>query len=230
MSMSDQAEILRSRIQQQKKQAKTIAFASGKGGVGKSNTALNFALELQQNNQSVLLLDLDVGMGNIDILLGNNSTYSFAHFFTDLLPIHGIIESGPKGLSYVAGGANLAELIDVDEQYLEHFFSEYNELVFEYDYILFDLGAGVTATTMAFILSADECFIVTTPEPTAITDAYSVVKQIVLKNAHLPIHLLMNRCPSIKEGNEYIQRFVQVVNRFLEKDMRSASILLEDKQ
>lgn len=227
--MSDQANTLRNRILQRHHQAKTIAFASGKGGVGKSNTALNFAIELQKKHQSVLLFDLDIGMGNIDVLLGNRSKYSIVHFFTDYTPIHDMIESGPKELHYIAGGTNLNDLLAVEEHHLERFFQAYNELATNYDYVLFDLGAGLTDTTMAFILAADECFIVTTPEPTAITDAYSVVKQIVRENDHLPIHLLMNRCPNIKAGKRYLQRFEQVVTHFLEKKLASGNVLVDDK-
>src|SRR5690625_5265006 len=169
--MHDQAERLRHKLSPNKKQAKTIAFASGKGGVGKSNTALNFAIELQDRNFSVLLVDLDIGMGNIDILLGSSSKYTIINFFTEFIPIHGIIESGPKGLSYIAGGANLNDMMHLDDDKLDYFFKQYNMLANTYDYIIFDLGAGITDAILSFILAADECFIITTPEPTAITYA-----------------------------------------------------------
>lgn len=227
--MSDQANTLRTRMQQPNKLARTIAFASGKGGVGKSNTALNFAIELQKNSQTVLLFDLDIGMGNIDILLGNSSKYSLIHFFTDFVSFHDMIEVGPKGLEYIAGGANINDLLSIDDKHLERFFTEYNELLLTYDYVIFDLGAGLTDTTMAFILAADDCFIVTTPEPTAITDAYSVVKQVVHRNPTLPIHLLMNRSPHVKEGRQHIQRFEKVVQHFLKKNITSGSVLLNDQ-
>jgi len=227
--MHDQAERLRHKLSPYKKQAKTIAFASGKGGVGKSNTALNFAIELQQRNKSVLLFDLDVGMGNIDILLGNKSKYSMIDFFTTLTPIHGIIELGPKGLSYIAGGANVNDLVHLNEETLSTFFKQYEMLAHTYDYILFDLGAGITKATLSFILAADECFIITTPEPTSITDAYSVVKQVVLKDNHLPIHLIMNRCQRMKDAKQAVERFKQVVLTFLETDLIKTSLLPDDK-
>lgn len=227
--MYDQAERLRHKLTSNQKQAKTLAFASGKGGVGKSNTALNFAIELQERNKSVLLFDLDIGMGNIDILLGNRSKYSIVDFFTDFMPIDGIIELGPKGLSYIAGGANLNDLVQLDDEKLHYFFEQYDGLAHMYDYIIFDLGAGVTSTSLSFILAADECFMVTTPEPTSITDAYSVVKQIILKNKHLPIHLIMNRCYSLREAKQSMDRFEQVVARFLETDVVKGSLLPDDR-
>lgn len=227
--MYDQAESLRHQLTSNKGQAKTIAFASGKGGVGKSNIALNFAIELQQRKKSVLLFDLDVGMGNIDILLGSKSKYSIMNLFTDFLPIHGIIELGPRNLSYIAGGTNLHELVHLDNERLDYFFSQYSELARIYDYIIFDLGAGITSTTLSFILAADECFMITTPEPTAITDAYSVVKQIVLHDKQFPIHLVVNRCQSKKEGKQSVQRFKKVVATFLETDMLQGSLLPNDR-
>lgn len=229
MTMHDQAERLRNKLTPQKKQAKTIAFASGKGGVGKSNTALNFAIELQQQNKSVLLFDLDIGMGNIDILLGNRSKHSIVNFFADFMPISGIIELGPVGLSYIAGGANLNDLIDLDEEKLTYFFDQYNSLAYSYDYIIFDLGAGVSSATLSFILAADECFMITTPEPTSITDAYSVVKQIVIHNKELPIHLIMNRCHNMREAKQSVDRFKQVVINFLAIDLVQTSLLPDDK-
>lgn len=226
--MYDQAERLRNKLISNKSYAKTIAFASGKGGVGKSNTALNFAIELQEQNKTVLLFDLDIGMGNIDILLGNRSKYSIIDFFTDFMPIRGIIESGPKGLSYIAGGANLNDIVQLDEDKLDYFFEQYDILANTYDYIIFDLGAGVTSTMLSFILAADECFIITTPEPTAITDAYSLVKQVVIHNKLLPIRLIMNRSRQVKENKKSIQRFQQVVEQFLHIKIKQTNLLPDD--
>src|SRR5699024_6996966 len=110
MPMNDQAEKLRKRLAYQDQQVKTIAIVSGKGGVGKSNTALNFSLELQKAGKKVLLFDLDVGMGNIDILIGNDAKYTIVDLFNEFIPLHDIIELGPFNLSYVAGGSSLNEL------------------------------------------------------------------------------------------------------------------------
>src|SRR5690625_5329312 len=100
MDMNDQASTLRNQLKQKQK-ARTIAVVSGKGGVGKSNTALNFSIKLLEAGRKVLLIDLDIGMGNIDILIGNSSTYSFADLFNQSMTFHDIIETGPQGLSYI---------------------------------------------------------------------------------------------------------------------------------
>lgn len=227
--MRDQADRLRNQFANDKKEAKTIAIVSGKGGVGKSNTALNFSLELQKRGKKVLLIDLDVGMGNIDILLGKNSTYSIAHLFTEFRSLHDIIELGPYNLSYVTGGSSLNELLQLDETKLNYFYSEYDRAVYEYDYILFDLGAGATSASIAFILAADECLVVTTPEPTAITDAYSMMKHIITKRSDIPFFVLMNRSEDTREGEQMLERFKQIVNKFLYVEVTKMGMLPNDK-
>ena len=227
--MYDQAERLRRQLSFNPSQAKTIAFASGKGGVGKSNTALNFALELQAHGKSALLFDLDIGMGNIDILLGTRSKYTIVDFFTNFNPIHDIIETGPKELSYIAGGASLNDILQLSDDKLDYFFQQFDMLAHTYDYIIFDLGAGVTSTMLSFILAADECFVITTPEPTAITDAYSLVKQIVIHDNQLPLRLIMNRSRHKKENKKSMERFQNVVEQFLYTKITQGALLSDDK-
>lgn len=227
--MRDQAERLRSRLSHPEKQAKTVAIVSGKGGVGKSNTAINFSIELQKNGKKVLLFDLDVGMGNVDILLGNDSRYSIVNLFNDFLPIHDIIESGPKGLSYIAGGSSLNELIDLDQNKLNYFYEQYNLLLNDFDFIIFDLGAGANESSMSFVLASDECIVITTPEPTSITDAYSMIKHIILKQEKMPISVIMNRSTTSKEGERALEKFRHVVSRFLQININKMGLLPNDK-
>lgn len=227
--MHDQAERLRNRLSTPKKQAKTLAIVSGKGGVGKSNTAINFSIELQRSGKKVLLFDLDVGMGNIDILLGNDSRYSIVNLFNDFLSIHDIMESGPKGLSYIAGGSSLNELIHLDQNKLNYFYEQYGLLVNDFDFIIFDLGAGATESSMSFVLASDECIVITTPEPTSITDAYSMIKHIILKQNEMPISVIMNRSTNRKEGERALEKFGQVVSRFLQIDINKMGLLPNDK-
>lgn len=227
--MHDQAERLRKRLGRENKQAKTIAIVSGKGGVGKSNTALNFSISLQKKGKKVLLIDLDVGMGNIDILLGNQTKYSIANLFNEFMPLHDIIELGPFDLSYITGGTSLNKLLDLGEDKLEYFFSEYEKAVYEYDYILFDLGAGATPSSLSFVLAADECFVITTTEPTAIMDAYSMIKHITLKQSDVPFSVLINRCESTIEGEQVLERFAELVSKFLKCNISKLGMLPNDK-
>lgn len=227
--MKDQASKLRNIVSGNDRFAKTISIVSGKGGVGKSNTAVNFALELMKRDKKVLVFDLDVGMGNIDILIGNDSKYSIVNLFADSLSIHDMIELGPYNLSYVAGGSSLNELIQLEAENIQCFYDQFETISNDYDYILFDLGAGVSDAIMSFILSSDESIVITTPEPTAITDAYSMIKHMVYYQASLPISLILNRCQTTREGKQAIEKFTQVVAHFLEKDIVTLGMLPEDR-
>lgn len=228
--MHDQAEHLRNRMNGniEENNCKTIAVISGKGGVGKSTTVLNFAIELQNKGKRVLIFDLDIGMGNIDILLGQPSKYTILNFLEGFLPIHDMIEIGPKGLSYIAGGSGFNDLLELDETKLNYFFTQYELLTKEYDYIFFDLGAGVTKSSLAFILASDECFLVTTPEPTSIADAYSMIKHIVKEDPKLPIVVWMNRSETVREGMLMLDKFANVAKEFLNKDIIKLGVLPYD--
>src|SRR5690625_208760 len=228
MDMNDQAKSLRKQLDRDKK-AKTISIVSGKGGVGKTNFAINFSLKLLASGKNVLLIDMDIGMGNIDILLGKMSTYSLVDIFNHSLSFHDIIEVGPKGLPYIAGGNSFEELIVFSEDHLNYFHDQFERIQSEYDFIIFDLGAGASKTSMSFVLASDETFIMMNPEPPAITDAYSMIKYIIVQQENLPISLILNRVKDINEGIETINRFSRLVKNFLGVKVTTLGLLPEDK-
>ncbi|UJL47955.1 MinD/ParA family protein [Virgibacillus sp. NKC19-16] len=224
--MYDQASSLRRQVHS--KEAKTLAIISGKGGVGKSNIALNFSLELIRQQKKVLLFDLDVGMGNIDILLGLHAEKTIIDMFNEKLSIHEIIEKGPGGLAYIAGGSGLSDFFTMNQGNRDYFFVQYQELTEFYDYILFDMGAGATKDSIFFILASDECMVITTPEPTSITDAYSMVKHVASSQPDIPIYVVMNRSTT-SDGKISLERFKNVVDHFLHIDIKMLGIIPEDK-
>lgn len=229
--MSDQAESLRKRLNDfsNKKTAKTISIVSGKGGVGKSNFAINFSLDLLSKDKKVLLFDLDVGMGNIDILLGLHAKQTIVDMIDKELLIYDIIESGPKGLAYISGGSGLTTFFTMNEYKRQYFYNQYQQLISEYDYIIFDMGAGATSESVFFVLASDECIVITTPEPTSITDAYGMIKHIVSHQHDLPIYVVMNRSPSKRVGNRSLDRFQRVVSHFLHIEIHPLGMLPEDR-
>lgn len=229
--INDQANQLRRQIEMLKnpKQAKTICIISGKGGVGKSNLAVNFALDLIHKGKKVLIFDLDIGMGNIEILLGKSAQKNIHDMFNDNESIHRIIEVHDNGLAFIAGGSGLNELFTLNDQKKQFFIDQYKELVQSYDYIIFDMGAGIHSDSLFFILAADECIVVTTPEPTSITDAYSMIKQIIHNQGRMPIRVIMNRCLSQKHGEQSLEQFRKVIKQFLHIDILKMGILPEDK-
>ena len=229
--MHDQAESLRRHMQKKNnlRYAKTLSVISGKGGVGKSNVALNFCLQLINHDKKVLLFDLDFGMGNVDILLGLHANKTIVDMFNEKLSACEVIERGPGGLDYIAGGSGLNSIFKADSNVMDYFFKQYDQLIDMYDYIIFDMGAGATEESIRFILASDECIVVTTPEPTSITDAYGMIKFILTRRPSMTIHAVMNRSRSVKSGYDALMRFKKVVFQFLNADIHPMGILPEDK-
>ncbi|MCM3600171.1 MinD/ParA family protein [Robertmurraya korlensis] len=230
--MKDQAEMLRQRIQQMsgKPSPKTLAVVSGKGGVGKSNFSLNFSISLASRGYKVLLFDMDVGMGNIDILIGQSASSSIVDYFEGRRTLSEIVSTGPHGLHYVAGGTGLTHFVNMDKPVHMKFTEDLSNLLSDYEYILFDMGAGATKETVPFILAVDEVLVVTTPEPTSITDAYAMMKHIHLHDSSLPFLLIVNRVHSDNEGMETFKRLRTVVNRFLNREIIEFGMIPDDRQ
>jgi flagellar biosynthesis protein FlhG len=229
--MRDQAESLRNKLLEHKSRipVRTLAVTSGKGGVGKSNFALNFSIELANRGHSVLLFDMDIGMGNIDILSGVSSAYSIADFFSENpVPLKNLITELPGGIHFISGGSGLSKLPEINKESFYSFTKEFTSLLDEYQYIIFDMSAGLNETSLPFILSVDEVVVVTTPEPTSITDAYSVIKYITLEREELPFYIIINRTHNADEGMQTFNRISKVLWHFLQKDVVLLGIVPDD--
>ena len=226
--MIDQAQALRnlvrSRMQQEESQvqqestrsARFITVSSGKGGVGKSNFTLNFALTLQSLGKKVLIFDADIGMANIDVLMGVSSRYNLYHLISRERTIQEIISTGPNGLSYIPGGSGVSQLFSMSDQDIQYFMSQIELLASQVDYILFDTGAGISKENMRFIASADECLLVTTPEPTSITDAYALMKVVQGEGCQVPFRLIVNRVGDKQEAAQTASKINLAARRFLD--------------
>lgn len=208
--------------------AKTLAVISGKGGVGKSNITLNMALALQDKGKKVLLIDLDIGMGNIDILMGNSSSATIIDVLTDRKPLMQSLSTGPKGLRYIAGGTGLNVMFQLDQRIWAFFANELSHALSQFDYVLFDMGAGLSKDQLPFILSAEDILIITTPEPTAIMDAYSAVKHLVLTENKLSMKVAVNRCRDQKEGLDAFTRLSRTIHMFLDAQVQFAGSVSDD--
>lgn len=227
--MKDQAENLRRRLEARQNQsmAKTIAVLSGKGGVGKSNFSLNFSIALSQRGKKVLLFDMDIGMGNIDILIGEHSPCSIIDFFEKECRLKDIIMSGPGNISIITGGTGMTNLFSLDEDKYNRFNEEFSLLLANYDYILFDMGAGITEDSSKFLLCVDELVVITTP--TSIMDAYSAMKYIHSVNKEIPFFVVCNRVFSSKDGKETIKRLQNALVKFLGLEAVALGYLPDDR-
>lgn len=229
--MADQAELLRLRIRQQqgRSSGKTVAVISGKGGVGKTNFSLNFSILLSKLGKRVLLFDMDIGMGNIDILMGNGSERTIVDFFQKGFSLKEVITNGPEGLSYISGGTGLTNLFSMNNRQFERFTNEFAMIQYEYDYIIFDLGAGISQESSRFLMCVDEIITITTPEPTSIMDAYSIIKYLHFQREDIPIFIVCNRIEREKQGNEVVKKIQSTLRRFIGKDIIPLGLLPDSK-
>lgn len=235
--MMDQAQSLRELAAEQnnrtlgeggKGSARIITVCSGKGGVGKSNFTLNFALTLKSMGKKVLLFDADIGMANLDVLMGISPKYNLYHLLGGEASIEEIIQLGPNRLPFIAGGSGLEELFSLSDSDLNYFTTQIAALAEEMDYILFDTGAGLSKETMKFIVSADECFVVTTPEPTAITDAYALMKVVHKSHPSVAFRLIVNQASDMKEANATSDKIRMAAQRFLQLDIPFLGFISSD--
>jgi flagellar biosynthesis protein FlhG len=218
--MIDQAESLRKQLMSSSAQsARVISVVSGKGGVGKTNITVNLALSLIKMGKRVLVMDLDVGMGNVDLILGRRAPKHIMDLLQNQLSVWEIIEEGKEGLHTIAGGRNFGSLALITDEMLNFFLKQLEELETFYDFIFLDMGAGATETALKFILSSHEILVIATPEITSITDAYSMMKFIYTKDSTLPFYLAVNRCENEKEGRDTSAKLRNVCKQFLNKDL-----------
>lgn len=208
--------------------AKFITVTSGKGGVGKSNFSLNFALSLQSLGKKVLIFDADIGMANIDVLMGTSSKYNLYHLLQREKSIEEIVANGPNGLSYISGGSGMANLISLSEHDVQYFTSQIELLASQMDYIIFDTGAGLSKENIQFITSADECLVVTTPEPTAITDAYALIKVIHGIDQDVAFQLVVNRVDDEKEALFTANKIKLAAQKFLDVNIPMLGYISDD--
>ncbi|REE94435.1 flagellar biosynthesis protein FlhG [Paenibacillus taihuensis] len=234
MINNDQAEALRNLVrnnammQNEGLATRIVTVTSGKGGVGKSNFSLNFSLALQQLGKKVLIFDADIGMANIDVLMGVSSPYNLYHLLKQEKTIWDIIQEGPHGVHFIAGGSGFKDLVDLSQAQLDYFGDQIGRLHGQYDVIIFDTGAGLSKETIKFITAAQETIIVTTPEPTSITDAYALIKMVTAMEHDVNFKLIVNRATDVKEGKATADKMALVAQRFLDLELPVLGYLLDD--
>lgn len=227
--MRDQAETLRLKmLKSQGELARSIAIVSGKGGVGKSNFSTNFAHALCMQGKKVIIVDMDIGMGNVHILLGMSSSYSLKDYLMGTREISEVINGTPEGLAFISGGSGLDTVLEWSELMFERLISAFEYLQKEYDFILFDMGAGATQRSIELIIAVDEVIVISTTEPTSITDAYSMMKFICLQDPDKQFHIVSNRVFKNEDGEDAVTRLQFAMQKFLQKETAVLGFLPED--
>ena len=221
--MADQAEKLREMVQTKNgnsgngsKKTRIIAISSGKGGVGKTNISINMALAYAQLGKKVIVMDADLGLANVNVVLGVIPKYNLYHLIRKQKTMRDIILDTNYGIQIVAGASGFSKIANLSEEERTNFITELSELSTA-DIIIVDTGAGVSNNVLSFIAAADDVLIVTTPEPTAITDAYGIIKIIAteINNLNLGLKLVVNRVKGIADGKKVANRVINIASQFL---------------
>lgn len=209
--------------------AKVISITSGKGGVGKTSFCINFALALVKLDKKVLIFDADLGMANVDVLLNVKPEYDIQDVISGTSTIKEIVTDGPGGISLIPGASGLQQLAYLSDSEFNRIISGFNEIEKEFDYILIDTGAGLSKNVTDFLLASDEILLVTTPEPHAIMDAYSIIKVLTDLGAKNNVSLVINKCESKSEALGVLNKMRSTSHRFLNVSINYIGHIFEDK-
>ncbi|MCB2198235.1 MinD/ParA family protein [bacterium] len=223
----DQADSLRNQHRTMRKSpgskglhsARKIAVTSGKGGVGKSNVSLNMAIAFGRLGKRVLLVDADTNLANIDILLGIHVQNTLADVIVGSAFFSDTLIDGPEGIQIMPGSSGAVEMLDKDDVVRDRILAAFDDLEQRYDIVLIDTGAGLSESIMQFVVSADDVILVTNPEPTAITDAYAMLKVASYRNTTMNAHVLINLAPKPQEAKETFNKLQLAVRNFLQFDI-----------
>lgn len=221
---------LRNNASPMQQRASVIAITSGKGGVGKTNVAVNLAIQLASAGKNVVLLDADLGLANADVLCNIDLPANLSHVISRRKDLSDVLVKAPGGFSLIGGASGLARMADLTDADRQRIVNAMGELEASNDVILIDTGAGISPNVLAFTRAADHVLVVTTPEPTAITDAYAVIKVISRDNADRRVSLLVNQARNSAEARVVHERISKVAKQFLSVRLLDGGFIPVDEQ
>ncbi len=199
-----------------KKPVRVIAIASGKGGVGKTNLSVNLGISFCKLGQKVALLDADMGLANVDILLGLHPNYNLTHVLSGDKSIDDIVVEGPSGLKVIpasSGVQHMAEMGTMEQAGIINAFSEFQE---DIDLLLVDTAAGIHGGVVNFARACQEVIVVVCDEPTSLTDAYALIKLLNRDHGLNRFHVVTNMVESLQHGQALYQKLCKVTDQYLE--------------
>ena len=208
--------------------ARVIAVTSGKGGVGKTNLTVNLAIALGKKGKRVIIVDADLGTANVDVLLGTSSRNTLLSLAREDVQLEDVLIRGPYGVSYISGGSGMEHAGELTVMQRQMIFSKLAACDEWADIILVDTGAGVGRNVLDFIMASDEVLLVITPEPTALTDGYAVLKSYRQLEATQPIRLVVNRVYDMVESTETASKLICTAERFLHMELKSLGFVFDD--
>jgi len=238
--MKDQADKLRtmardiktkieSEILKGTKRTRVVTVTSGKGGVGKTNFAVNLAISLSELGIRTMLLDADMGLANVDVVLGLVPRYNLYHVIRHEVQLKDIIMPGPGGIQIIPGGSGIFQLANLKDYEMRDIISQLGKLEGQSDYLIIDTGAGIADNVLSFAVMADDIIVLTTPEPTSLTDAYGIIKSAAAMKARGNFHLVVNRVFSESQGVLVGQKLKSVCEKFLGVEIEMIGFVSEDR-
>ena len=208
--------------------ARVICVTSGKGGVGKTNFTINLAIELSRLNNRVVIMDADLGLANVDVALGIIPEHTLLDVIHGEKSIGEVMSPGPDNIKVISGGSGITELVDMSFSSIQQLTEKLLFINNYADIILIDTGAGLSSAVLSFVLAAQEVIVVTTSEPTSITDAYAMIKTINSRKKNKEIGIVINRVKNITEGDIAFEKLKNAAKRFLSMDLYKLGYVFED--
>lgn len=236
----DQAEKLRNMVKSQdetanepaKRLARVITVTSGKGGVGKSSIAINLAMQFRKRGKSVIIFDADFGLANIEVMFGAIPKYNLADMIFRGKGFKDIIVEGPEGIGFISGGSGINGLGNMNREQVQYLVYKLKELETLADIIIIDTGAGISDSVLEFVASSGEVVLVTTPEPTSITDSYALLKALNARESFdaeiCKIKVVANRVLNYEEGKNLFAKLEVVVTKFLKINLSFLGVIPMD--
>lgn len=232
----DQAEQLRiiKANKQSRSRARVITVTSGKGGVGKSNTAINLAIQFRKMEKKVIILDADFGLANIEIMFGAVPKHNLCDLIYQGKKITEVITWGPMDVGFISGGSGIAGMSNLSRDYLSYIIQNLALLDSLADIIIVDTGAGIADAVLEFLVAGGEILLITTPEPTSITDSYSLLKALYrhprFRQDQTKVKMIANRVDKPMEGEILFKKLNSVVERYLKIPMTYLGCVPQDMQ
>jgi flagellar biosynthesis protein FlhG len=208
---------------------RVMAITSGKGGVGKTNIVANLGFNFSRMGMRVLILDADLGLGNLDVLLGIAPRYNLSHAMSGEKKISEIIVEGPGGMKILPASSGIQEMTQLSREQQVRILGELDMLLEHIDILLIDTAAGISSNVMYFNVSAQEILVVVTAEPTSITDAYALMKVLSVKYSERYFKLLVNQSRNVQEASEVFRQLKMVSDRFLNIEIEYVGCLPMDE-
>lgn len=232
----DQAQQLRNIVKLQEQRnisnAKVITITSGKGGVGKSNMAVNLAVHFRKMGKRVIIFDADFGLANVEVMFGTVPKYNLTKLLEGEMKIEDIITKGPEDIGFISGGSGIVGLNNLNKSQIDYLISNLSYLNELTDVLIIDTGAGVSDSVLDFVLASPEVVLVTTPEPSSLTDSYSLIKALYknpgfIKNG-TNIRLVANKVNSRDEAMAVYNKIKTVTTKFLSGEVKYLGMVPQD--